>query len=649
MTSKELGAFLVWAEENEILWDKSAIEVKEGKHGLGVYAKKRLDAGVEVIQVPKSIVLSVETTGIANLLEDDEIEGYIGLTLGCMYEQSRDAQSPWSPYLALLAKRPPQMATSLSKAKRELMKYCEVYNEIESDIKDLQDDYDTIVVPFIERHPDVFPKEIKEKYFSFEAFKVMTGHVSSRAMDVDNFHVSSLVPFADLVNHSPYPNADYLTHEDVCEICGALACEHLDNIDGDDEDDEGSEKDSDEDNLDDDEDEEKVPQLAGMDDDDDNEAPELTGEKDEEEEEEWEDDEDEDNEGEDDDDEDEEINDTCDIILDAEVKKGEEITRHYGPYPNKVLLSKYGFAVEDNPHDTVTIQLEMVRQAAEKILKDEKLVDERIQWFLETEDVFIGEDDGDDHEHGGGCCGGGDHEHDHDHDHGDDAEDEKEEGHKHAADGECCGEKPSKRPKKGSKDETASEKAGVVEKDEDEGEDDDEEVEEEEEESFPRDIMYMMPDGSVDDRLLMLLNVLFMDKDQFQKVQEDMDVAMEYFNDVFMRRQQEEHGDDDEDMDEDDEGEEDGQVMRIPTPKMEPRDEKSKKVRGAVLEAILALIRLRAEAFGVTDKTTAEQDLESLKKAKLTGPVYYGGLCVQGEKQILQNGLRGYDSFLAEL
>ena len=47
MTSKELGAFLSWAEENEILWDKSAIEIKEGKHGLGLYAKKRLDPGYE--------------------------------------------------------------------------------------------------------------------------------------------------------------------------------------------------------------------------------------------------------------------------------------------------------------------------------------------------------------------------------------------------------------------------------------------------------------------------------------------------------------------------------------------------------------------------------------------------------------------------
>ncbi|KAF9119626.1 hypothetical protein BGX30_003729 [Mortierella sp. GBA39] len=620
MSSKELTAFLAWAEENEIVWDKAAIEIKEtpAKYGLGVFAKKLLEPGYEAIQVPKAIVLSVQTTGIANLLEDDEIEGDTALTIGCMYELSRGAQSPWAPYLALLTKRPPQMATALSKESREMMKLCEAYNDIEADIKDMQEDFESIVVPFIEKNSDVFTAEIKAKFFTLEAFRAMMEIVSSRGMDVDNFHITALVPFADFVNHNPMPNADYLTNEEVCEICGALACEHME--DGsDDEDDEENEDESDDD---------EVPDLAG---DDSAPAPgkkaaaakgKKAGEDMEEDGEEWEDEDAEE-------DDDEEINDTCDIILDDEVKKGEEITRHYGPYPNKILLSKYGFAVESNPHDTVTIQLDMVRQAAQKILKDEKLIEERTAWFLENEDTFIGAEE----EEEGGCCGGGDHDHDHDHEHGH-GHGHDHHGHEHAEGDDCCAPKA---PKK---------KATEAEA-EDEDDEEMEGEEEEEEEDFPRDIMYMMHDGSIDDRLLMLLNILFMEKDQFAKVQEDMEAAMEYFNDIFMRREQEERGDEDEEM-EDDDDEEEGHE-KVPKPELGPRDEKSKKTRKAVLEAILTLIRIRADAFGVTDKTTAEQDLASLKKAKLSGPLYYGGLCVQGEKQILQNGLQGYDSFLAEL
>ncbi|KAG0248436.1 hypothetical protein BG011_010276 [Mortierella polycephala] len=621
MSSKDLSAFLAWAEKNDIIWDKSLIEIKEGKHGLGVYAKKKLEAGYEVVQVPKSIVLSVETTAIANILEDEEVNGYVGLIIGCMYEMSCGALSPWSPYLQLLAKRgPPPMATGLSKKSRELMKYCEAYNDIESDISDIQDDYDSVLVPFIEKYPEVFTKEIRAQYFSLEAFKTMTAHVVTRAMDVDNFHVTALVPFADFVNHSSMPNADYLAHEDVCEVCGALVCEHREYEDDEDDDMESDSEQEDDDEEDDDE----VPELTSGGKDDsasskDTKKKQSQDEEDSAEGEEWEDEDEEDDDDEDDDDE--EVNDTCDITLDTDVKKGEEITRHYGAYPNKILLCKYGFAIEGNPHDTVTIQLEMVRQAAEKIVKDEALVEKRIQWFLEHEDEFIGED------------GEGDHEHDDD--------ESMEDAHEHSAGGGCCGPKNSGKNgmKKGTTDDAAEDD------DQEDMETDDEDEDEEEEEAFPRDIMYMMHDGSVDDRLLMLLNVLFMDKATFAKLHEDMESAMKYFNDIFIRRQQEEHSDEDEEMESDDNED----VEKLSPPELKPRDKNSKQVRKRVLEAILALIHIRAEAFGVSVKTTAEQDLASLKKAKLPGPLYYGGLCVQGEKQILQNGLQGYEHFLSEL
>jgi hypothetical protein len=62
----------------------------------------------------------------------------------------------------------------------------------------MREDYENIVVPFLEKHSDIFTDEIKAKFFSLEDFKVMTSLVSSRAMDVDNYHDAALVPFADL-------------------------------------------------------------------------------------------------------------------------------------------------------------------------------------------------------------------------------------------------------------------------------------------------------------------------------------------------------------------------------------------------------------------------------------------------------------------
>ncbi|KAG0284684.1 hypothetical protein BGZ97_008089 [Linnemannia gamsii] len=573
MKHHTLNAFLTWAEENNIHWDKDAIEIREGKHGLGIYAKKNLDAGYEAIQVPKSIVLSVESTGIANLLEEEDIEGYAGLTLACMYEYSQGEESVWSAYLALLAESRPQMPSDLSQDARELLKKSEVYGDIETDLKDMQEDYDTVVVPFLEKHPEVFSAEIKAKFFSFEDFKTMTSHVSSRAMDVDNFHISALVPFADIVNHNSEPNSDYLTHEEVCEVCGAISCEHMDEVE-DDEDDEAPELAADEDKK-----KRAAAKKAEATDDED--------EDDDEDDEDWEDD----------------INDTCDIILDDDVKKGEEITRHYGPFPNKIFLSKYGFAEVDNEHDTVTVQIEMVKKAAESILGDPALVEERTKWFLETEDIFIGEDDEDEFE-GEGCCDG-DHDHDHaHHDHGHEQEKKDIE-------------------------------AGEAEAEESDSEDE-ESDDEAEEEDFPRDIMEIMHDGSIDDRLLMLLNVLFMEKEQFAKVEESVDAATEYFNDIFLRRAIEE------DLAADDE-------EAQPKPELQPLDDAGRRVRKNVLEAILQVIRLRADAYDVSDKTTAEDDMELLNKAGLSGTLYYGALCVIGEKKVLQNALKTYTKFQAEL
>ncbi|KAF9109310.1 hypothetical protein BGX27_007763 [Mortierella sp. AM989] len=569
MSAKDLTAFLAWAEENNIQWNKDAIEVREGKHGLGVYAKKNLESGFEAIQVPKSVVLSAQSTAIANLIEEEDVEGYVGLTLAAMYEMSQGKESLWSAYLTLLNNRRPQMASDLPEDARELMKKSEVHGDIETDLKDMREDYDTIVAPFIEKHPEVFTAGIKAKFFSYENFKIMTSLVSSRAMDVDDYHASALVPFADFINHSSEPNSDYLTHEDVCEICGALSCEHLE----DDEDDEGDE---------DDEDDEDAPELSEPKKHADSKKSGASGDD---EDDDWEDD----------------INDTCDIILDEDVKKGEEITRHYGPFPNKIFLSKYGFAEIDNNHDTVTIQIDMIKKAAEGIIGDAAIVEERVKWFLDTEDIFIGEDDDDDIEEDG-CCGG---DHDHDHDH----------GHKH------------------------EKKAAAAEEAEEDDDDKESEGGEDDEEDFPRDIMYMMHDGSIDDRMLMLLNVLFMEKEQFAKVEASVEVATEYFNDIFLRRALEEHLADDDEEEEDEEEK----------PELKPLDESGRKIRKTVLEAILQVIRLRADAFGVSDTTTAEEDLETLKKSNLSGPLYYGAICVQGEKQILQEGLKTYSKFLAEL
>ncbi|KAF9976260.1 hypothetical protein BGZ73_008902 [Actinomortierella ambigua] len=564
----DLSKFYSWAKENEIKWEEDAIEIREGEHGLGVFAKKDLEMGEPVLEVPKSAILSTKTTGIANLLEEEGIEGYVSLTIACMYELSRGEQSPWSAYLALLTKRAVHMATSLPQESRDLMKGAEVYKDLELDLKDLKEDYEQIVLPFIEKNTDIFTEAIKKQFFTIEAYNTWAALVSSRCMDVDVYHCEAMVPFADFINHSSDPSSEFLTHEDVCPVCGEVVCEHLENDDDDDEDDE-------------EEDDDEAPELEAKE-----EKEKKEGEDDDDE---WEDD-------------GEEITDTCDIMVERDVKKGEEITRFYGPYPNKILLSKYGFAEIDNPHDTVTIQVDMIRQVAEEALGDKAVVEERLEWFLKNEDAFMGDLDDDDEE--GGCC---DHDHDHDHDHANGNGHHHHEHHK----------------KKGD------------EKKEGENEDEDDE---DDEDDFPRDIMYLLADGYVDDRLYMLVNTLLMPKDKFEAAKEDTSVAMDYFGDIFVRRELEKpHHEDAQE-----------QIEEVKAD-LAPLTEEAKHIKKQALEMIVKILKLRADAYNVSDKTTAEADLETLKKANLIGPLFYGGVCVVGEKSILQKGAKVCQSLLAEL
>ncbi|KAF9158910.1 hypothetical protein DFQ26_007108 [Actinomortierella ambigua] len=571
----DLSKFYSWAKENEIKWEEDAIEIREGKHGLGVFAKKDLELGYPVLEVPKSAILSTKTTGIANLLEEEGIEGYVSLTIACMYELSRGEQSPWSAYLALLTKRTIQMATSLPQESRDMMKGAEVYKDLELDLKDLKEDYEQIVQPFIEKNTDIFTEAVKKEFFTIEAYNTWAALVSSRCMDVDAYHCEAMVPFADFVNHSSDPSSEFLAYEDVCDICGEIICEHLDNDDSDEDDEEEEEDDDDE-----------APELEVKKDEKDEKKEKKEGEDDSDDE--WEDDGD-------------EVTDTCDIVAERDVKKGEEITRFYGPYPNKVLLSKYGFAEIENPHDTVTVQVDMIRQVAEEVLGDKAVVEERLEWFLKNEDTFMGDLDDEDEE--GGCC---------DHDHAD-----GEEHHHH---------------------EHHHKKKGDDKKDEEKKEGDEEEEEEEEEDDFPRDIMYLLADGHVDDRLYMLVNTLLMPKDKFEQSKEDPTVAMDYFGDIFVRRELEKpHHEDAQD-----------QLEEVKAD-MAPMSEEAKHVKKQALEMIVKILKLRADAYSVSDKTTAESDLETLKKANLSGPLFYGGICVVGEKAILQKGAKVCQALLEEI
>lgn len=55
-----------------------------------------------VVQIPKTAILSTKSTGIANILEDEQIDGGCSLALAVLYELSQHDESPWYGYLQAL-------------------------------------------------------------------------------------------------------------------------------------------------------------------------------------------------------------------------------------------------------------------------------------------------------------------------------------------------------------------------------------------------------------------------------------------------------------------------------------------------------------------------------------------------------------------
>lgn len=55
-----------------------------------------------VVKIPKTCILSAKSTGVANILEDEAIEGGAALSIAVMYELAQGTESPWYGYLQAL-------------------------------------------------------------------------------------------------------------------------------------------------------------------------------------------------------------------------------------------------------------------------------------------------------------------------------------------------------------------------------------------------------------------------------------------------------------------------------------------------------------------------------------------------------------------
>lgn len=89
---KNIGA---WLRSAGVYWNESLVVLRPIDGGLGVFAVQDLCEGQKLCEIPKKAVLSVQNTGIADLLEYHRIRGGLGLIIAIMYEISIGQKSFW--------------------------------------------------------------------------------------------------------------------------------------------------------------------------------------------------------------------------------------------------------------------------------------------------------------------------------------------------------------------------------------------------------------------------------------------------------------------------------------------------------------------------------------------------------------------------
>ncbi|ANB15957.1 Rkm3p [Sugiyamaella lignohabitans] len=383
--NEDYANLIEWMVENKIELS-SLIKIDESPlGGVGVFSTADIAEGDVVLRVPKDCVLSPVTCGIANLLDEHELDGMIGLTIAYMFEKSQGEKSPWFGFLKTI--RPPDhdLPRFWPEADRQLLKGTEMDKMGGLDDTEVLETYKDIVAPFIEANKQLF-RGIPA-YATYDGYREALVEVTSRAFEVDDYRGLSLVPGACLFNHSDSENVHFESQGEVCELCGAANyCDHIayqeiefakmqaqmnqedndfEDIDSEEEEEEEEEQEENgEDSC------EVDRMLVEPDSDIDSSADEA--------------DHDHDDDcacGHDstdtsqDSDIDEDEPDSCELVVMSDVSAGKELFNTYGEYNNGVLLSRYGFAIWDNQHESVGLASQVLQFAKQKDLKP------RLKWW----------------------------------------------------------------------------------------------------------------------------------------------------------------------------------------------------------------------------------------------------------------------------
>ncbi|KAL0968537.1 hypothetical protein UPYG_G00268150 [Umbra pygmaea] len=215
-----IQSFLQWCEEVGLKLNEKVYLSKQGAVAeYGMLAKEDIDEGEVLFTVPRKALLHQGTTKVLDVLEEgkaslENTSGWVPLLLTLMYEYT-SPQSHWRPYLSLW----PDF-TALdhpmfwSKDERDvLLKGTGIPEAVDTDLTNIQKEYENIVLPFIRLHPNLWDPEIhtQDLYRSLVAFVMAYSFqepLEEEEEDEKDPNPPMMVPMADMLNHVSNHNAN---------------------------------------------------------------------------------------------------------------------------------------------------------------------------------------------------------------------------------------------------------------------------------------------------------------------------------------------------------------------------------------------------------------------------------------------------------
>ena len=188
--------------------------------GRGLLARKEINTGQEIVKVPSKLLMTraAAQRALGADVVTDELGEYIALAMLLIHERSLGASSFWAPYVGILPTADDVGQTWLWEDEDlNLLEGSGVLASTASLRAKIEREHASLLADVVE------PNGLDPAVYTLDAFKWAMSMLLSRAIDLRETEELALVPYADLLNHSPYCSSYFfyneITFSNEREVC----------------------------------------------------------------------------------------------------------------------------------------------------------------------------------------------------------------------------------------------------------------------------------------------------------------------------------------------------------------------------------------------------------------------------------------------